>query len=111
MSYLRANGIGVAEPIRHLAGGWVAAVPGEKEFLAVVFAKAPGEPLSEEGPSESLAETWGAHLGGMHRLVKDYRPSPGIQARRHWEHDDALQMAMRGLEKADTVPYLRLHEA
>ena len=111
MNYLTVNGMRIASPIPTLTGSFMAELPGKKIYYAAIFEKAPGSFLNDDlVPTVELIANWGRYLGKMHRLTKDYLPSPLIQRRQEWEQDESLAMALRSIDKADELPYRRLNE-
>ncbi|MGZ5279293.1 MAG: phosphotransferase enzyme family protein [Pseudobdellovibrionaceae bacterium] len=111
MSYLTANGMRIAAPIRTFNQQLTIELPGEKNFFVALFEKAPGSLLSDEGTvSEEMVLTWGQYLGKMHRLTRAYVPPLEIQSRQQWEKDESLAIALRSLDRSDSLPYTRMHE-
>lgn len=104
MDYLSRGGLRLAAPLRARDGSFVRELPGP--FLACVFVKAPGGPLS--GLSPELIRGWGRYLGRMHKMTRGYRPAG--EPRQEWDEDYLLGAALRSHDENDVLPYRRLNE-
>ncbi len=90
--YLAGHGVSVAAPIENIHGTLAAAIEAEDGtyFIVSIFHKADG--VGKEGfeLEPDILEDWGRITGQMHRLAKDYVPSPGIAPRYQWYDDPHL---------------------
>ena len=92
INYLAAGGASVARAICSRRGRLVEQIDDGQggRFLATAFVKARGVPPREHGWTLRLFENYGALLGRMHALSKDYQPSKTIERRPQW--DDPTNM-------------------
>ena len=112
IDFLSTNGMNVANPYRSLKQNLVEDITcnGQKLF-ASVFKKAVGKSLSEFTEFKSqMAHTWGAYLGKMHALTKNYVPPKTNKPRTQWQQDVGYQLAIRSLDPSDEIPYRKFHE-
>ncbi len=93
INYLAAGGAGVAKAIFSEQGSLVELAPdGQGEhFLATAFVKAPGGRMKREHWTPNFYEVYGALLGRMHALTKQYTP-PAETWRPHW--DDPIHLSV-----------------
>jgi Ser/Thr protein kinase RdoA (MazF antagonist) len=92
INYLAVGGASVARAIYSHAGRLVEQIEDGQGgyFLATAFVKARGTPPWEYGWNQRLYETYGALLGRMHALSKDYMPGASISTRPQW--DDPINL-------------------
>lgn len=93
--YLRANGYPAAEPIVAKSGEYV--VRQETpwgEYIATVFRRVPGVPLSRTDFADEIVAEYGAALGALHWLSESYHPS-GLW---RWDHEAVLRWCRETLE-------------
>ena len=94
LSHLAAHNVAVAEARRSLAGALVERFDDGAggEFLAVAFRRAAGEQLAVSEWTPEFAHHYGAVLGRMHRVGRDFEPryrrpawndGPMLDVRRH----------------------------
>jgi amicoumacin kinase len=103
VDYLARRGLTVARPLPSRHGRLVERLA---DYGVCVFRRAPGKPPREAADfAPHRLRLWGAYIGRMHRLTRDYRPSPGITPRRAWNLDEALAVARRGLNPRDEPAY------
>jgi amicoumacin kinase len=111
MNFLSNKGMKLAKPVRAVDGLFVVEIFDVKKYFAVIFEKATGKHLSDEDvSSEELLLNWGQYLGRMHHLTKSYHVPAQIKMRQPWNLDESLAMALRSLDKSDSLPFLRLNE-
>jgi Ser/Thr protein kinase RdoA (MazF antagonist) len=92
INYLAAGGATVARAVCSRRGRLVEEIEDGQggRFLATAFIKARGVPPREYGWTTRLFENYGALLGRMHLLSKDYQPGELIERRPQW--DDPTNM-------------------
>ncbi|MBI9051004.1 MAG: phosphotransferase [Anaerolineaceae bacterium] len=85
VNYLAQNGADAAQPLPARNGDLIReiALPDHTYFSAVCFQKAPGHHPIETDYNTDLYLKWGAAMGKMHRLSRQYNP-PVEQQRIHW---------------------------
>jgi len=95
INYLAAGGAGVAKAILSDAGRLVEAVDDGQggQFLATAFVKARGGPPTKAQWNETLFRAWGALLGRIHALSRDYRPSHPAWQRDPWDSAGNMRVA------------------
>ena len=87
-NYLAENGMRVSRAIMSLGENWVETLEAESGyFLATAYEKAPGALVDWREWTPELYEQWGALIGRMHALTKNYRPSVESIRRRHWHEN------------------------
>lgn len=111
MNYLTTHGMRIAKPIYTVNQQLTVELPGEKIYFAALFEKARGAFLKDdEDVSDEMIEAWGQYIGKMHRLTQAYKPAVDVQRRQQWEQDESLAMALRSLDKDDSIPYTKMNE-
>ena len=89
INYLADGGVSVPRAILSSSGNLVETIPAEEgEFIAIAYEKAPGALVDWRTWTPERFEQWGALIGRMHALTKDYEPSDEGIRRRYW-YDDA----------------------
>ncbi|MGE5138662.1 MAG: phosphotransferase enzyme family protein, partial [Rudaea sp.] len=78
-------------------------------FLAVAFVRAPGRSPGKGDWNESRYETWGATLGRMHALSKDYAPPDPTWQRPEWDAPIMLETE-RFLPPSESITVERFRE-
>ena len=91
INYLADGGVSVPRAVRSMGGGFVetleAARPDDGKFIAVAYEKARGALVDWREWTPLMFERWGALIGRMHALTKDYAPSDESLRRRFWHQD------------------------
>ncbi len=87
IDYLRRHHYQALEPIPSKTGEELVqkATPWG-EYVASVFKRVPGKPISESGLENDILFTFGASLGQLHQLSNDYIPP----TTRRWTHTDVF---------------------
>ena len=94
LNYLVDRHIPIASPCLSQNGRWVEEISqeaGDECFLAVAFERAPGEDLGggsaakEKWWNGKLFEQWGALMGRLHQVARDYRVGEGAPRRPDWD--------------------------
>ena len=107
IQYLAQNGVRVAEPIPSIHGKLIEELQtGETSCYFVCFTKGPGSRVPDnnyryrqDAPIEEYFQNWGAMLGKMHALSKQYH-FPGLNPRR----PDWFQLHARKLDIDSNIP-------
>ena len=87
-NYLAINGVNVSRAIPSSSGRWVETIEAHSgEFLATAYEKAPGALVDWRNWTPELFEQWGALIGRMHALTKNYEPASESIRRRHWHEN------------------------
>jgi len=90
VNYLASHGLPVSSPSPSLSGRWVEVIGQDGVdgyFMATAFGRAPGEDLGGGSRSKAewwngaLFEQWGALMGRLHRLARDYQVRTGAPRR------------------------------
>ena len=101
-NYLAENGVNVSRSIPSASGELVETLEADSGyFLATAYEKAPGALVDWREWTPDLFERWGALIGRMHALSKDYEPSNETLRRRHWHEN-------RDWELESSVPESRI---
>ncbi len=101
-NYLADNGLNVSRSVPSAVGKSVETLEADSGyFLATAYEKAPGALVDWREWTPNLFEQWGALIGRMHTLSKEYQPSDESLRRRHWHED-------RDWELDSSVPESRL---
>ena len=88
INFLADGGVTVPRAIPSIHGNLVETIPAEDgEFIAVAYEKAPGALVDWRTWTPRMFEQWGAIIGKMHALTKDYQPSDESIRRRFWHQD------------------------
>ncbi|MGB8647563.1 MAG: phosphotransferase [Anaerolineae bacterium] len=92
LNYLAQGGAGVHRAVNSRAGNLVELIDDGQgnHFLATAFVKARGRHMDAADATPKLFERWGALLGRMHALSKEYQPPNPAWKRPEW--DDALML-------------------
>ena len=86
--YLATNGLNVSRAIPSPDGKLVEMLEADTGyFVATAYEKAPGALVDWREWTPELFEQWGALIGRMHALSKDYQPSDESIRRRHWHEN------------------------
>ncbi|MFH1688208.1 MAG: phosphotransferase [bacterium] len=89
--FLAQAGMPVPRPEKTVTGDVICEIQAaETRFYAYAFTKAPGRYLNQGEFSDDIIQAWGATLGRMHRLTKEYRPEQNVDCRPHWHEEDSL---------------------
>lgn len=96
INYLSDNGVQAPPALRSLNGNLVETIPAacedDGQFVAAAYEKAPGSLMDWRDWTPAIYEQWGALIGRMHALAKDYRPSHQSTRRRFWHQDGDWNM-------------------
>jgi amicoumacin kinase len=91
INYLGDNGVPVCRAILSASGNYVEVIEMSNDFfLASAFIKAQGHTIDLNSDSEwndALFNKWGAIMGRMHYLSKDYSVSDPSTKRPDWNHE------------------------
>ena len=85
--YLAENNISVAKPLKAINGELVIL---DKDYIITAFEKLNGETWAFDPRNDKLSFNWGKVMGGMHRVLKDYKPPNKYDAQKdifecyHW---------------------------
>jgi Ser/Thr protein kinase RdoA (MazF antagonist) len=105
IAHLGAHDVGVCPAAPSMGGDLIEVLPAvEGAFIAALFPRAPGERPRRRDPAvwnAALFGAWGATLGRMHRLAKDYAPAAPARRRPEWHEDDLLVETGRYLPAED----------
>ncbi len=89
LEYLSERGARVSRPAKSLDGRYIEALDTkEGEFMAYAVEKVDGRLVDWREWTPEIFEKWGAMLGQLHALAKDYAPSDESYRRRHWHEDE-----------------------
>jgi len=89
LDYLAQNGVSVCRPLRSREGSLIEVLAADdREFVAVVFEKAPGGPVRRDDWTAEMTYNRGKLLGRMHALTKAYRVPSGVVRRYKWYEED-----------------------
>ena len=100
LNCLVSHHLPVARPSQSLNGRWVEEISqetGDACFVAAAFERAPGEDLGGGSAAKEtwwngkLFEQWGALMGRLHRVAKDYRVAEGAPRRPEWDEWPILE--------------------
>jgi amicoumacin kinase len=94
INYLARGGAAVSKAILSQEGNLVEAIDDEHggQFLATAFVKAPGELLPHNDWTHVFIQHYGAVLGRMHALTKDYAPANPAWRRPEWDATGNLDL-------------------
>ena len=88
INFLADGGVSAPRVVPSINGNLVETIPAEDgEFIAVAYQKADGALVDWRAWTPRMFEQWGALIGRMHALAKDYRPSHESIRRRFWHQD------------------------
>lgn len=87
--WLTRNGADSAAPVLSKQGNLVEELrDGDVVFFASLFEKAEGGPLRNAADfTVDIMKSWGATLGKMHSLTRDYEPQAHVKRRKEWDVD------------------------
>lgn len=94
INYLAAGGAAVSKAILSQRGNLVEPVDDDQsdQFLVTAFVKAPGRPLQSEDFTPEFMQHYGAVLGRIHALTKDYTPTDAAWCRPEWDAPGNLDL-------------------
>ncbi len=93
VNYVADGGVAAPRAVSSLNGNLVEVLDVEQgSFLAFAYEKAPGALVDWRHWTPELFTKWGAVVGRMHALTKDYEPSDESLRRRHWHEDRDWQL-------------------
>ncbi len=94
INYLARGGAGVHRAVDSLAGNLVELIDdGQGEyFMATAFVKARGQHMGAADAIPELFERWGALLGRIHALSKNYLPPDPSWRRPEWDDPNMLEV-------------------
>ncbi|WP_142505285.1 phosphotransferase enzyme family protein [Melghirimyces algeriensis] len=93
LNYLADHGLTVSRAVPSMDGNLIEWIPAkEGRFLAIAYEKAPGKPIGKEDWNESFFQTWGAYVGRMHSLTKQYTLSNPAYKRQEWYEEEQLNL-------------------
>ena len=88
INFLADGGVTVPRAVPSLSGNLVESVAADEgEFIVVAFEKAEGSLVDWRTWTPQMFEKWGALIGKMHALTKNYQPSTADIRRRFWHQD------------------------
>ena len=88
INFLADGGVTVPRAVPSLSGNLVESIAAaEGEFIVVAFEKAEGSVVDWRTWTPQMFEQWGALIGKMHALTKNYQPSTADIRRRFWYQD------------------------
>ncbi len=88
VNYVAEGGVAAPRAVSSLRGNLVEVLEAQKgSFLAYAYEKAPGSLVDWRHWTPELFKEWGAVIGRMHALTKQYEPSSESIRRRHWHED------------------------
>ncbi len=88
LEYLAERGARVSRPAKSLRGRHIEMLDTEDgEFMAYAVEKVDGRLVDWREWTPDLFQKWGAMLGRLHALARDYSPSSDSYRRRHWHED------------------------
>ena len=88
INFLADGGVTVPRAVPSLSGNLVESVAADEgEFIVVAFEKAEGSLVDWRTWTPQMFEQWGALIGKMHALTKNYQPSTADIRRRFWHQD------------------------
>ncbi len=88
INFLADGGVTVPRAVASTSGRLVETIPADDgEFIVVAYEKAEGAPVDWRAWTPEMFEAWGALIGKMHALTKDYEPSDDGIRRRSWSQD------------------------
>lgn len=90
MLFLLSKGVGVPRINASINSLWVERVPASNSYFCVVsYEKLIGEPIGDSLWNETLFRRWGALIGKLHRLLREYAPK---KRRYTWHESDFLNL-------------------
>ncbi len=91
INYLSDHGISAPRALPSINGSLVETIPANPKdaghFIAAAYEKAPGALVDWRDWTPAIFEQWGALIGKMHAITKNYRPSSESTRRRYWHQD------------------------
>ena len=88
INHLSDNGIQTPRALPSINGNLVETIPAaDGHFVAAAYQKAPGALMDWRDWTPRIFVQWGALIGKMHAITKNYHPSDESTRRRYWHQD------------------------
>lgn len=98
LNYLADNGLRTAHALPSVNGLFVEEIPAAQgHFLAMLYQKAPGRHVQKDEWHAPFFQTWGAYIGRMHALTKEYRLGNPAWKRQEWHEEEHLNLRACGV--------------